>query len=191
MITYLKHRWFIFHLILAQAIFISIAFSQTQEGYSKELNEIHQWIVKEHPSISHINGSNLESQLQMVDNLLIFDVREIDEFSVSHLDNAIRVDPSISAAEFATLYGHQLQNKKIVFYCSVGRRSSLLAERVEKEAITLGASKILNLENGIFGWHNQKRPLTSVIAPTNYVHPYNQKWGKLIQQKELIRYDVD
>jgi hypothetical protein len=31
-------------------------------------------------------------------------------------------------------------------------------------------------------------PLVSNTGTTRYVHPYNQRWGRMLDRKQLIRY---
>jgi len=94
-----------------------------------------------------------------------FPVREEKEFNVSHIKGATYVDPSIKAEAFMTEFEQDWTGKTIVFYCSVGQRSSLLAARVQTALKAKGASEVVNLEKGIFGWHNQSMPLTNHLAP--------------------------
>ncbi len=157
---------------------------------SDELNEIQQWIVDEHPRVSHIDAEQLNRQSNRND-FVVFDVRQQEEFEVSHLLNSIRIDPDISRQDFLNQYSDVLENKNVVFYCSVGRRSSLLAEKVSDDLLEQGSISIVNLENGIFGWHNDRRPLVSQNQSTDYVHPYSRRWRRLIERKEMIRFSLE
>ena len=49
---------------------------------------------------------------------------------------------------------------------------------------------VVNLEGGIFHWHNQRRPLQSNGGSTHFVHPYNDHWGQLITRRHLLRYEL-
>ena len=180
------------YLIVSISLLLTGLGSQFAWSQSSELSEIQQWILKKHPDVDHINNTSLQDKLKNDnDDLVIFDVRETSEFTVSHLENSIRVDPDIRRDEFLALFGDQLKGKTAVFYCSVGRRSSLLAERVGADLEDMGTAEILNLEHGIFGWHNQDLPLMSENTDTDYVHAYSRKWGRLIERKELIRYQLE
>ena len=121
-------------------------------------------------------------------DIVLFDVREESEYAVSHLTNAIRVDPDIGVEDFRSTFASDLVNKTVVFYCSVGRRSSELAEKVGEDLMSTGSKQVLNLEHGIFGWHNESRRLMSGEQPTDYVHPYSWRWDDLIARRSLIRY---
>ena len=64
-------------------------------------------------------------------------------------------------------------------YCSVGYRSSILAEKLQD----LGFTRVYNLEGSIFKWANEGRPLAQDQTPVQKVHPYNTDWGKLLEKK--------
>ncbi len=80
-------------------------------------------IEKKHQNIKHIKAGDL---LKLGHNTIIFDVREKQEFDVSHIKNAIRIKPDIDSIKFIETFSNQLKGKNLVFYCSVGRRSSAL-----------------------------------------------------------------
>ncbi len=153
------------------------------------LAKVHDSIENQYPSVRHINRSKLST----IDkgSVVLFDVREEEEFAVSHLENAVRVDPDISAQEFIDAFGKMALGKTAVFYCSVGQRSSDLANRVQSALIAMGARAAYNLEGGAFLWHNENGPLvTGNAQPTKFVHPFNQFWGRMIKKQNDIRYDT-
>jgi len=152
-----------------------------------KLDAIHDEIVSSYEQVDHIKADDLLTMNR--DDLVIFDVREQKEFSVSHIDGAIQLDPAISADEFAAKYADSLNGKTAVFYCSVGRRSSKLAARVDQVVEAHGASASYNLIGGVFRWRNEDRPLMSLSdTATNKVHPYNWYWSRLIEDKKAIQY---
>jgi len=59
---------------------------------------------------------------------------------------------------------------------------------LQDELVKKGAKQVKNLEGGIFAWHNGKRPLRNEKGVTPFVHPYDDKWGKLISRQDLIQY---
>ena len=123
---------------------------------------------------------------------MLFDVREKDEYAVSHLLGAVQIDPDLTGEEFLATYGDLLSNqKRAVFYCSVGVRSSEMAIRVRNAMGTSEASNLHNLQGGIFRWHNESLPLAKGAKSTDFVHPYNWRWGKLVNRSDLIRYDPE
>ncbi len=104
----------------------------------------------------------------------LLDVREPDEFAVSHLRGALRVRPDAPASEVLARIDPA---RPVVVYCSVGYRSSQLAQRL----IEAGGKDVRNLEGSIFAWANEGRPLENDGRPTKTVHPYNGIFGRLLK----------
>ena len=104
---------------------------------------------------------------------LLLDVREPAEFAVSHLAGAIQVNPDASLAEVRNLIGPERRGEPVLFYCSVGFRSSRLAKRVQARLLADGAPEVASLRGGIFAWANQGRPLVDAQGATQAVHPYD------------------
>lgn len=117
---------------------------------------------------------------------LVVDVREPGEYAVSHIDGAVRVDPNISADAFVDKFAASVAGRTAVFYCSVGVRSSRLAARVGAALQARGASRVYNLEGGLFRWHNERRDLVDTAGPTDRIHPYDTHWGGLIARQDRI-----
>ncbi len=89
--------------------------------------------LEQDPTIEHIDiPSVVENMSQPGNTQILFDVRTKEEFAVSHLPNAIRLDPDMDPRTFLDEYGDLLEQNQVLFYCSVGRRSTQLAERVTK-----------------------------------------------------------
>jgi len=78
-----------------------------------------------------------------------------------------------ATAETAAIQIGDVMDKQIIVYCSVGRRSSIFAERVQADMLANGALSVSNLERGIFGWHNESRALVDARGATDAVHPYD------------------
>ena len=156
---------------------------------SFNLETIQNDLENKYDNISHIDGNNF-SKLNR-EKTIIFDVREQNEFDVSHLPQAIQVDPEISNQFFISNYKEQVTGKNIVFYCSVGQRSSVLASRLKSALIEQGATKVYNLKGGIFRWRNEKKDLIQDKKPTQFIHPYNPLWGLLLDDKKEIRFQPE
>lgn len=157
-------------------------------GNSRDtLDDVHASIVGSYPDVMHISPAEYSALEDTA--LLVFDTRERDEFAVSHLRGAIQVAPDLSAEDFIARYGDKAQGKIAVFYCSVGVRSSKFAEKVQAQLKAKGAIRVVNLERGLFGWHNDKRPLvTNGTGNTEAIHPYDELWGNLIERGQLTSY---
>lgn len=152
-----------------------------------KLVSIHEDIVADYADVEHLPAQDLLTLAS--DRRVVFDVREPDEYAVSHIDGAIQVDPDISVEAFTERYAALLEDRTVVFYCSVGRRSSILAQRLDSAVVEHGATATYNLIGGIFQWRNENRPLVDGDGQTSAVHPYNRFWGRLIEDKKAIEYE--
>jgi len=104
---------------------------------------------------------------------VLLDVREPKEYAVSHLRGARRALTETEALE--ALRGVD-KGDRVVVYCSVGLRSARLARVLQ----THGFTRVYNLEGSIFQWANEGRPVYREGRPVNKVHPYDERWGKLL-----------
>lgn len=131
------------------------------------------------PGVQHMSVETLHDILQQAASdpatqvPVIFDVRRADEYAVSHLPGARRLDPSVTDPD---LGGGISKDQPIVVYCSVGYRSSRMAERLEQQ----GYTAVHNLEGSIFEWANAGYPLERDGEVVEQVHPYNAWWGRLL-----------
>ena len=104
---------------------------------------------------------------------VLLDVRTPEEWNVSHLPGARRVEPDASAASAAMGLSKETP---IVTYCAVGYRSGEMADRLR----AAGFANVRNLEGSIFQWANEHRPLMHDDERVSQVHPYNTFWGRLL-----------
>lgn len=139
-----------------------------------KLSEIKQRIRQEFPDVPSMTTTQLEARLAAAPVLL--DVREPDEYAISHLENAV-LTPSVEAA-LRQLEGIG-KDEPVVAYCSVGYRSAQLVE----ELAARGYTNVVNLEGSIFEWANRGLPLYRGEAPVDEVHPYSRRWGRLLDRK--------
>ena len=136
-------------------------------------------------TVDHLSADEFSAMYKA--DVLIFDTRPQSEYAVSHIENALQLDPNISGEAFATLYADRAAGKTLIFYCSVGHRSSDVAQRAASELPYSGP--IYNLRGGIFGWHNEGRPLVDEAGASEHVHPYNKKWGRLVTRQDKLSYE--
>lgn len=174
------------NLVAAVCFAIAVALP-TSAVLAFSLEEVEADVRADFAEIQHVSphefANNVSSGM-----VLLFDVREESEFNVSRIPGAVRVSPGIDESEFIRRYGAAARGKGVIFYCSVGVRSSKLAELVQRRLLEQGATGIQNISGGIFRWHNERRQLTDGRGVTDYVHPYNARWGRLVHRKLKIRY---
>ncbi|MEM8647408.1 MAG: rhodanese-like domain-containing protein, partial [Pseudomonadota bacterium] len=173
------------YLALLAATTIAVV-STAAPAEDRTLASVHADVKDRFQTVKHLQAQDLKAF--DADDIIIFDVREKGEFAVSHLSNAIRIDPDTRPAEFMRKHADRIAGKTILVYCSVGVRSSALAARLARVLKREGDTKIYNLTGGIFQWHNEGRPLTRGDESTRFVHPYNRSWGQLLSNRELISY---
>lgn len=131
-------------------------------------------IEREFPAVIFISTQQLnEGRQAKTSSPKIFDVREPEEFAVSHLSGAINNSKSADIAELVSN-----KNTEIVVYCSVGYRSAAVAE----ELASLGYINVRNLKHSIFEWAEKGYPLVNSEGAIESVHPFNRAWGALINE---------
>lgn len=151
---------------------------------SEALAVLESALTQTYAHVRHLTADDVAVRLvETPDDVLLFDVRELAEFEVSRLPGAIRIDPATATADFLALHGDRVRGKSVIFYCSVGVRSSKLAGRLTDPLAERGARGVYNLSGGIFRWHNDGRPLADAHGATPLVHPYDRTWGRFIQRR--------
>jgi len=135
------------------------------------------------PNVPMITTDSLAERLRdgERERPVLLDARSAEEYAVSHLEGAQRVDPE--ATTFPTLDGVS-KEAPVVVYCSVGVRSAKVAKRLRNQ----GFRRAVNLRGSIFQWANEGRPVVRDEVRVRAVHPYSRLWGTLLDD-ELHAYD--
>lgn len=139
---------------------------------------VNRMIANDHPEARHLSTDSLAVLLADSTRAqpLLLDTRPPEEYRVSHLPGARRIDPD--ATSFPML-DDVPRDTLIVAYCSVGYRSSGIAERLQEAGFT----NVYNLEGSIFRWANEGRPVYRDGQPVRHVHPYDALWGQLLDRE--------
>ena len=137
------------------------------------------------PEVSQLSTDSLAAWLENDTNPqpTLLDIRTAEEYRVSHLRGAIRVAPDTNDFTFLDSLD---RNAPIVTYCSVGYRSSEVAQRMQQAGFT----NVSNLEGSIFRWANEGRPVYRGGRSVGQVHPNDKLWGTLLDA-ELRAYRAD
>jgi len=114
-------------------------------------------------------------------NAVIIDAREVEEYNVSHIKNAISVGYDSFDLKKVT-DNIKDKNQLIVVYCSLGIRSETIAEQIKKS----GYTNVYNLYGGIFEWKNLDFPLYNEVGETNKVHGFAKEWSKWLKKGECV-----
>ena len=107
---------------------------------------------------------------------IVLDARSKVEYQISHLRDAVFIDPS--RPSLRPLAG-RAKNDPIVVYASVGYRSARVAHWLAGQ----GYTNVRNLAGSIFQWANEDRPVFRDGRPTQEVHPYDRRWGLLLESR--------
>jgi len=118
------------------------------------------------------------------ERVLLLDAREIDEYKVSHLAGAQHLAPNILPEEFLQRYGAALRGKRVIIYCSVGKRSSDAAARLSQAAQKAGAVECANMRGGIFRWYTEQFELVDTSGQaTRALHKFDRFWGMFVPER--------
>jgi rhodanese-related sulfurtransferase len=134
--------------------------------------------VRKFPGVQWISSTDLARWREDTTRLqpVVLDARTRVEYQVSHLKDAILDEAA--RPSLRPLRGLP-RNAPIVVYGSVGYRGARLAAWLQRQ----GYTEVRNLTSGIFQWANEDRPLFRDGRPTAEVHPYDQRWGFLLQSR--------
>ena len=156
----------------------------------KDFAEINQVIAEKFPSVPFLTVGDIAAAQGKADTPVLLDYRAKAEYEVSHLAGAIWVaDLSAARAAIAKVRVSD-PKRKVVVYCSVGYRSADLVNQLMNLPDRGYSKELYNLRGSIFQWANEGLPLVKlqvgVEVPATQVHPYNSKWGALLQPQ--LRY---
>ena len=136
------------------------------------LDDLKPWVALRFPEVRWVTPQTVAGWMKSEEAPILLDARTEEEFDVSHLRGAIRIDPRHPNIDELSLPA----DRPIVVYCSVGYRSASVIE-------SLGAKReIYNLEGGIFGWAREDRPLFRGAQRVDEVHPYDWAWGRFLDE---------
>lgn len=151
--------------------FITVFLVVTSGVFSqKKLNKTLKLLNNE--SVPYIYVDEVKS----LDTIILLDTRKKEEFTVSHLKDAIWVGYEGFKQEKV---GLQIDDKNtpIVVYCSIGVRSEDIGEKLQKA----GYTNVKNLYGGIFEWKNQGNSVyKNNTIETDSVHTFDKQWGKFL-----------
>ena len=160
------------------ALGLGVCLFVMQSGCTQEMSwsMVNGMIAARYPGVPHIGTDSLARRLEerAAPRPLLLDVRTRKEYAVSHLPGAVYAGPEGEAISTDSLS----RGTPIVVYCSVGYRSAGVVERLEEAGFT----NVSNLKGSIFRWANEGRPLYRASERVFQVHPYDEKWGRLLDE---------
>ena len=143
------------------------------------------------------NDSSQDDNSDKEGKQVIIDCRRQDEYEVSHIPDAKHVHFQTSNEDLKKVLMKETQNVSntnqedlnIVCYCSLGYRSSMLAQKIqslakEDKELVDKKIKVWNLEGSIFKWANENRPMMDLNEqPTKFAHPFSYTFCMLLQKE--------
>lgn len=138
-------------------------------------------IARDFPDTPTVSTDALAERLASDAPPVLVDVRETEEYAVSHLPGALHLPPD--ALETADALPPEIaaldRDTPIVAYCSVGYRSAGMTARLREAGFT----HVENLDGSIFRWANEGRPVVRDGEAVRDVHPYDRAWGVLLRRE--------
>jgi rhodanese-related sulfurtransferase len=134
-------------------------------------------MVNEHLSLT-VPVISVEDLYKIKSNVILLDAREIEEFNVSHIRNAIHIGyNNFDKTKLSKIP----KDKKIIVYCSIGYRS----EKIGEQLLKLGYKNIFNLYGSLFAWVNKGYEVVDNKGNQSFsVHGYDAKWSRWISNKK-------
>jgi len=93
------------------------------------------------------------SQLLLLDEVQLVDVRTAEEYQSGHIEGAVNID--VQQEDFKSKAGKLDKNKPVLVYCRSGKRSSNAGSILE----SMGFKRIVNLDGGMLAWEEEEKPV--------------------------------
>lgn len=130
----------------------------------EQIETMYKKYQRKFPEVPSISVAELQELEKGETPIVIVDVREPKEYSVSMIPGAI------TAKEFESRKA-ELEGSTVVTYCTAGYRSGLAAQKLMSEGW-----EVRNLAGSILAWTHAGLPLVKDGEETNQVHVYSQGW---------------
>lgn len=140
-------------------------------------------IIERTHRVECLAADELAAMLSGPEPPLLFDIRTTQEYGKSHIESAVRLDPDTGPDDFDARFVSLTAGRDIVFYCSVGQRSSELLARLESVFVKAGAKSCRNLRGGIFRWYNEGKPVVKVSGRTDEIDGHDPIWGLMVERR--------
>jgi rhodanese-related sulfurtransferase len=144
------------------------------EHRQEAIQEIYANYKKCFPEVPEVTPAEA-MKLRQEDQAVLVDVRPSAERQVSRLPGAI------AAAEFLA-DPERYRGKTVIAYDTVGYRSGLFAQKLQKQGI-----HVANLAGGLLGWAHAGGKLYDDHGETRRVHVYGSMWNYAPGSCEPVR----
>jgi sterol desaturase/sphingolipid hydroxylase (fatty acid hydroxylase superfamily)/rhodanese-related sulfurtransferase len=162
-------------VLLAFALIVALFWAIIHR--ERDMNAALALARRDYPDVPRIQVRDLQEWLadKSRPQPQLFDVRTPEEYAVSCLPGARRIEPNTRVKEVRAVMD---TNQPAVFYCSIGYRSSAVVSALQHAGFT----NMVNLEGSIFAWALAGLPLEQpdTKQPTRLVHPFSVSYAKLL-----------
>lgn len=107
---------------------------------------------------------------------LLIDARAADQFTLSHIDGAVNIDPA--KPDLAQLE-HVRRDLPLVVYDGPGAVGAAMVTGLA----SAGFSRVSNLDGGLFRWVNEDHPVINAEGLAAKVAPISWSWGRLLKSR--------
>lgn len=140
----------------------------------KQIDAMYQEYREDFLEVKEITSQGV-ADLQKSGELVLVDVREPEEQSVSMIPGAITAEAFEVAQE-------TYRDKTVVTYCTIGARSGVYADALRQKGINVS-----NLKGSLLAWTHAGLPLKDAEGhDTKRVHVYGKKWDLVAEGYEAI-----
>lgn len=150
-----KFRFSVLFLVVLGLVSFNL-YSQDKKGV-----DIKDLVKEAQSKVKMISVDDLKKKLDANENIILIDVRDIEDYRQGHVDKALHI--SRGSIEFTlkekvdSLKKMDLKKSdQLILMCKNGQRSSLAAESLMK----LGYTNILVVKGGLDEWLEKKYPVT-------------------------------
>jgi len=150
-------------LAIIIVLFIGIGlYLSSNPMMSQEMDEMREH--NDNLAPNEISPSDVVKKVRSNEDVILLDVRTLEEYEEIHLENSILLPVQDLSQETLTKIGlgEDTKNKEIILYCRSGARSQA-AYNIMK---SLGYTNIKSVAGGMIHWQEDKYPLTESGAYT-------------------------
>ncbi len=164
----MKRLWFVLFI----AFTLPLSAQQTVAEVLKQYNA---------ETIPYISVDELR-RIQLNEQVVILDSREMKEYEVSKIPEAMYIGYSeFSAKTVSEAIADKSQ--PVVIYCSLGVRSETIGEKLKKAGFT----NVKNLYGGIIEWKNKGYPVLDMEGnETEKVHTSSKYWSQWLKKGKKV-----
>ncbi|HKU61558.1 MAG TPA: rhodanese-like domain-containing protein [Gemmatimonadales bacterium] len=175
-----KPRWLIALVVFVLPVLVGLGV-MLLAGPPIAFEVVRRLATRRFPDVHWIDTKGLAAWLTDTKRVrpVLLDARTRDEYAVSHLPGALRMDPYRPLLR--PLRGMS-KDTAIVVYSTVGYRGARLVHWLTAQ----GYNNATALSGSIFAWANEGRPLEREGRPVAQVHPYDDSWKYLLSSDYRI-----